>query len=37
MMEPHMIGNYILNVFVIEVNHVGFIYAINTTELQKWV
>ncbi len=25
MMEPHMIENYIFIVFVIEVNHVGFI------------
>jgi hypothetical protein len=25
MMEPHMIVNYNLKVFVIEVNHLGFI------------
>jgi len=28
MMEPHMIENYIIIVFVIVVNHVGFIYDI---------
>ncbi len=27
MMEPHMIRNNILEVFMIEVNHVGFIIA----------
>ncbi len=29
MMEPHMIENYILIVFVIVVNHVGFILMVS--------
>ncbi len=28
MMEPHMFENYILIVFVIVVNHVGFLFGL---------